>query len=279
MNRGFHRRAFTTVELAAVVVVLFVALLFLPAIMKKQWNASGLDGSLRNIKILLDATAQYRFANAERVPMRGCGYSHGQITGGWDTWNFAGKNCSTFWIGQPFDETAFARPLNAYLPHANIPVPTGYQSTGSGSTWTLNQGIPTLADRASLQIKVCKSPGDVATRQRAWPGTTPGVSCYDDVGTSYHVNMMWWSQTGWPLDFTPHYNAGTERMRRLGTVDLARPFGWISDQTATVVASGGNIPGEFGGANMSVTGFLTGDAAYLHITGLTGADYTFLLKP
>jgi type II secretory pathway pseudopilin PulG len=275
-------RAFTAVELAVVIIVLAAVMLLLPAMMRQQWNASGLDGSLRNVKILLDATAQYRFANAERVPMRGCGYGLGHITGGWDTWNFAGKNCSQFWVGGAFDESAYSRFLNSYLPHANIPVPSGYTNTGSGSTWNFNDGTPTAADRVSFQMKVCKSPGDVTTRQRNWPLATPGVSCYDDVGTSYLLNMKWWDQPG-ASDFTLHYNNGTDKIRLIGFNDQARPFAWLNDQTADIVANNSSaftMQGEFGGVNMSVLGFLTGDASYLQITPAagTGAEYTFYLK-
>lgn len=280
-----YRRAFTAVELAAVLVTLLVVLLFAPALMKKQWNASGLKASLRNLHILLDVTAQYRAANSDRVPMRGCGYQQGQITGGWDTWNFAGKNCSTFWLGGPFDESAYSRALNAYLPHTNIPIPTGYVNTGSGATWNFQDGTPSNLDRLTFQMKVCKSPGDVATRQRVWPNITPGVSCYDDVGTSYHINMDWWDHgSGWPSNFTQHFNAGTELIRRIRGQDNARPFAWLTDQNAMIIASSQpnfTMQGEFGGTNMSTLGFLAGDADYMQITPNTGngQGYTFWLKP
>lgn len=282
------RRAFTLCELVVVVVLLALVLL-LPGLMRRNWNASGLDGSLNNVRQLLAATAQYRMDNADRVPMRGCRYTQG-VMSAWDTWNSFGKNCSTYWLAMGsssgFDEHAYGRPLNRYLPFAtHIPRPAGYVNTGSGNTWTFIGGTITAQQRAALQNRVCQSPGDRATRQRDWPNATPGVSGYDDVGTSYVLNMKWWPQVGWPSNFTQHFNAGTERIRNLRPDDYDRPFAWIHDQTADVVFNFVNaqskVKGEFGGVNKSVMGFLTGDADYLTVTPRAGygIGYTFLLDP
>jgi type II secretory pathway pseudopilin PulG len=276
---------FTKVELVAVLVVLSLAVL-LPGLMRERWNGDGLTQSLNNVRQLLSACAAYRMDNAKRVPMRGCAYSLGQITGGWDTWNFAGKNCNAFWqtsYGGPFDESAYGRPLNAYLFHDPIPQPPGYVNTGSGATWTFNDGTPTSAQRASLQIKVCRSPGDLQSHEQNWPLATPGITCYDDIGTSYMVSMNWWDESWLPGDFTLRYNAGTEAIRHLGP-KVTQPFAWISDENGQLISQGSSnyvLPGQFGGDNMSVLGFLTGNAAYLHITAGAGAGngYTFLLQP
>ncbi len=279
------RRAFTISELVVLIVLLALVLL-LPGLMKQRWNGAGLDVSMNNVRQILAATAHYRLDNAGRVPMRGCGYSQGMITGGWDTWSSFGKNCSLYWQSGPFDESAYGRPLNTYLPgHPRIQRPAGYINTGSGSTWTFNDGTPTTQERASLQIPVCKSPGDVGTRQRTWPILFAGVSAYNDVGTSYFTNMKWWDQPGWPSNFTQRFNAGTDRIRTLQPNDVERPFAWIHDQVADVVANtfgaGFQMKGEFGGVNKSVMGFLTGDADYLTVTPFagTGTGYTFLLRP
>jgi len=279
------RRGFTLIELA-VVIILLLALLLLPGLMRQRWNGAGLDVSMNNVRQILAATAHYRLDNAGRVPMRGVPYSNGIITGGWDTWNAFGKNCSSWWIGQAFDESAYSRPLNSYLtPHERIPRPSGYLNTGSGSTWNFRPGTPTALQRQSFQLPVCKSPGDLATRQRNWPNPTPGISAYDDVGTSYTLNFVWWGQPGWPSNFTQQFNAGTERIRTLQPNDTERPYAWIHDQVAEVVASihspGFQIKGEFSGINKSVMGFLTGDVDYLTVTpgAGSGVGYTFLLRP
>jgi type II secretory pathway pseudopilin PulG len=273
------------IELAMIAVIAIVlAMILLPA-MKQRWNADGQSVSINNNRWILAACAEYRLDHADRVPMRGSGYSNGQITGGWDTWSFAGKNCNVWWLSGPFDESAYSRFLNPYLQANVIPVPPGYANTGSGATWTFQDGIPTAQQRATYQVKACRSPGDVTTRQRSWPNPTPGVSCYDDVGSSYHVNMMWWDQPGWPSSFTGRYNAGTLAISGIqGKFGVRRPsdFAWITDQVGTVVPNlfSGTVEGEFGGANMSVIGYLDGRAAYTPlVTGASfGPGYTFLLQ-
>lgn len=278
-------RAFTMIELVMVLVIFtLLAHLMLP-VMKQRWNADGLSQSLNNVRQILQATGQYRLASADRVPMRACGYSGGQITGGWDSWNFAGKNNSQFWIGSAFDESAYGRFLNPFLQAEVAAVPAGYVNTGSGSTWTFNDGTPTFAQRESFQVPVCKSPGDLATRQRQWPNPTAGISAYDDVGTSYFLNMRWWTSPGSPpANFTARYNAGTQAIN----TTVRGPFGirptndfvWIHDQTADVVSNlNGIVQGEFGGRNMSVAGYLDGRCAYLQIANnaMSGPGYTFAI--
>ncbi len=284
MTERHLRRGFTLNELVVLIVLLALVLL-LPGLMKQRWNASGLDVSLNNVRQILQATAQYRLDNAGRTPMRGCRYSAGMITGGWDTWNAFGKNCDSFWQsygGGVFDESARGRALNSYLQSQSAPVPTGYLNTGAGATWSFNSGTPTPAQRLSFEVKKCRSPGDVATRQRTWPIPTPGVSNYNDVGTSYLLNMKWWDQPGLPANFTQRYNAGTEKIRVMPSLRsgsrASETFAWISDSIGNVVANTtGNSTGEFGGTNMSVLGFLSGHAAYTTLTpgALSGPGYTF----
>ncbi len=288
------RRGFTLSELVVILVVL-VLLLLLPGLMKERWNADGLSVSLNNVRQIMTATAHYRLDNAGRVPMRGCGYLQWRITGGWSTWNAFGKNNSDYWQGAFngfFDESAHSRLLNSYLQPQIAPEPPSYMNTGAGTSsttfplpggWTFNHGTPTLSQRQSFTMKMCRSPGDVATRQRSWPNTTPGVSTYEDVGTSYLLNMRWWAQAGLPGDFTLRYDAGTNSIRNLpqkyfGQADR-ETFVWCTDPTADVVASsaGISIPGEFGGTNMSVLGFLSGYAAYTQVGGMSGPGYTFAI--
>lgn len=282
---ALHRRAFTLIELVMVgVIFALITMLLIPA-MRQRWNADGLSNSLNNVRQILVACGQYRLDDACRVPARACRYSNGQITGGWDTWNFAGKNCQSYWAsasGGVFDESAYSRFLNPYLQASLAPIPPGYINTGSGSTWTFNDGTPTEAQRQSFQVRVCRSPGDIATRQRAWPNATPGISCYNDVGTSYHLTMQWWSQPGGPSNFTSRYNAGMQAISGIGGIFGPRPpsdFVWIQDQMGAIVANstGANFTGEFGEINRSVSGFLDGRSTYLAMTpgAMSGPGYTF----
>jgi type II secretory pathway pseudopilin PulG len=285
MSHPSNRRGFTLTDLI-VVLVIFMLVLLLPGVMKQRWNAGALTQSLDNVRHILAACGQYRLDHAWRVPMRCSRYTNGN-GGGWDTWNYAGKNCNEFWyggLGGSFDESAYGRVLNPYIQSGFIPVPAGYVNVGTGSTWTFNEGTPTAAQRSSFQVKACRSPGDVATRQRSWPVPTPGTSTYNDIGTSYVLNMKWWEQAGPPPLFTLHYNAGTEKISGLARNGIANraaeTFVWISDTTAEVVAnSNWTVTGEFGGLNRSVLGFLSGSAAYKTVIpqAMSGPGYTFAI--
>lgn len=279
------RRGYTLVEAAAVVVVLAIIACILLPMADRARLGDGLAVSLNNVRTILVAQQVYTEDHAGQIPMRGHGYANGQITGGWDTWNFGGKNCSQFWqtyASGVFDEPAYARPLAQYLTDVRIHRPVGYTNTGSGSTWNFVPGTPSASDRQSLEIEVFRSPRDQATRQRLWPNPTNGVSAYDDVGTSYFLNIKWWDQQDLaPLGFTARFNEGVRRVA-LTAGHTPSSYVWIHDQVADVVSTGSpstRVKGEYGGVNMSVLGFIDGRAEYRQVTPsvLSGPGYTFLL--
>lgn len=270
------RRAFAIGELAAgIAVVVVVGALLLPLGARSR-NASGLDQSVHNVATLMRATLMYHADEAGRAPMRGARYSNSQLSG-WDTWNFGGKNCDIYWAsanGGLFDESAYARPLNRYLPTARIPRPANYLSTPT----SFHPGTPTPAQRLSLQIDIFRSPGDVATRQRQWPSPTLTVTGYNDVGTSYLLNMKWW---GHPSigggSFTQQFSNGANRVG-LALGGATPDYVFINDQIADVVGAGVQATGEFGGANRSVLGFADGRVRYMMVVpgAFSGPGYTFI---
>ena len=270
MPNVVRRRGFTLIELLVVIAIIALLIgILLPALGRAR-NAGRLALSLNNCRQLLIGQATYRFDKKDAVPMRGRGYAAGQITGGWDTWVYGGKNCSKFWQtynGGAFDEPAYSRPSNPYLyPDIAIDQPPGYVSTGGGSTWNYTPGAPSDQDREALQMPVFKSPGDRATCQRAWPTPDPSISSYDDVGTSYHLNMKWWDQPGLPTAFTAKYNEGVRRIKLASEFDPTNKFVWIHDQTTDIVANAAQnsvgYMGEFGEKNKSVHAYLDGRVTY-----------------
>jgi prepilin-type N-terminal cleavage/methylation domain-containing protein len=280
------RRGFTLIETVVALAMIVGLLVVLLPMGKSVRNADGMRDSILNVQQILIARAMYSEDHADQIPMRGSRYQNGQLSG-WDTWHFGGKNPSSIWrelYGGVFDESAYSRPLNAYLrtDGSRIPKPVGYLNTGSGSTWNFLPGNATNPQRASLKIPVFKSPGDVATRQRNWPNPTPGVSCYDDVGTSYLLNMKWWDQPGLPSQFTARFNEGVNRIRLIANNPSPNTFVWVHDQIADLLVNSGPgavIQGEFGGNNRSVLGFIDGRADYMQVTpGVSsGTGYTFFI--
>jgi hypothetical protein len=268
------------IELAMVlaVAVLLMAML-LPAARRARTN-SGLGQSVSNLQQIMVAAIMYHFDHAGQAPMHASRYSNGQLSA-WDTWSNGGKNCDVYWMqSQPlFDDSAYSRPLNAYLQNVRIPRPPNYVNTGSGSTWTFNSGTPTAAQRAGLQIGVFQSPGDHLTRERQWPTANTTISLYNDVGCSYITNMAWWGQPGYPPSFTAMYNEGT---RRVGLAfDGANPnYVFMGDGNLDYIPYNAQYtaPGEFGKANASVCGFVDGRVIYLGLTpgAVTGPGYTLL---
>jgi prepilin-type N-terminal cleavage/methylation domain-containing protein len=283
-------RAFTLIELLVVIAIIALLIgIVLPALSKAR-NASRITISLNNTRQMMLGVATYRSEKKDQVPMRMCGYLNGRLGnnggGAWDTWHYGGKNCDVFWqtyVAAGFDEHAYTRPLNDYLYSGlSLEKPAGYVNTGVGTStstvgdprfWTLNRGTLLPAQRDAVQMPAYRSPGDKATKQRAWPQETPGITSYDDVGTSYHINMKWWDQvTNPPLpgDQVHRFDAGVRRIRLASEFDPTNKFVWIHDQTADVVANQGSGPiplrpqfmGEFGEKNKSVMGYLDARAEY-----------------
>ena len=122
-----------------------------------------------------------------------------------------------------------------------------------------------------------KSPGDRSTIQGTIEGIpygtpNPNRSSYDDVGTSYHFNVKWWSAPdiraiqSQPNGFTLAFNEGVRRERLASEFDPSGKFVWIHDQISDVVSNFGDTMGEFGDKNKSVHAYLDGHCQYNKVT-------------
>ncbi len=260
------RAGFTLIELLVVIAIIALLIgILLPAIGRAR-NQGRIAISLSNIRQIVGAMYSYRTELKDKMPQR-LSYHASKAVSGWDTWSYGGKNCSLWWktgYGRAFDESAYSRPINPYVyPEIDIPRPADWNPPFGG--------YPTDEERDLLNLNVFRSPGDKVTYQRNWPTYTPGISSYDDVGTSYHTNMKWFDymRIVVGLAFVPAFEEGVRRMANASEMDPSK-FVWINDQTADVVANTApagawinGIVNEYGDRNKAVMGFLDGHASYV----------------
>ncbi len=287
-----RKRAFTLIELLVVIAIIALLIGILLPSLGRARNSARSTISLSNLRQIMIGHIQYRTTNADQVPMRGTTYRNGKLPpAAWDTWFHGGKNVDSaadnlqiIYAGSPFDELAYWRPLNAFVaPDVQIEQPTSFKNNGSGSTWDFVQGKITQDQRKKLQMPAFKSPGDRVSYQgdKTGSGTSAygfaskyGGSSYDEVGTSYHMNIKWWDQPSIQRsEVTAQYDAGVQRVRVNAETDPRNKFVWIHDQTSDLVANISSVrnpafydtqkvPGEFGDPNKSCMAFLDGRAEY-----------------
>ena len=169
----------------------------------------------------------------------------------------------------PYPRGSRPKPLNAYLyPDVALDQPTGFVSTGVVGHWTFSHGNASDLDRQNLEMPAYRSPGDKITVQRSPYGAlVPGLSSYDDVGTSYHFNIKWWDQPDVAsLGFTQRFEEGVRRERLSSEFDPTNKFVWIHDQVSDIVSNTSDpllkYVGEFGDINKSVHAYLDGHVLY-----------------
>jgi hypothetical protein len=142
--------------------------------------------------------------------------------------------------------------------------------------------------RTLQNFETFKSPGDKATSITGTQGDpatpvngqlfNPQMSQYQDTGTSYFMNSIWfvyWSRNNTPqpgesgAKFWQRLEARGFNVMNSSMVEPSR-FVILFDKTTSAFVDDAlpNIEGEFGGRNMSIMSFLDGHASYTELVRL-----------
>lgn len=177
------------------------------------------------------------------------------------SWTFQGKNCNgDNWYGDPygFDFPAYWRPLNAYL------------ADDLGERPTTRFGLPRDSEsRRNFKLDVCRDPSDKQSHQwYNWPLPRPqAISCYDDVGTSYHLNFAWFLDL-WRRQSMPFGRAWVLGKQRFKLADAFQPSRMVAagDEYMDIVTNNEDprafIKNGYGDYNRGILLFLDGHALY-----------------
>lgn len=292
MNRSRQAKGFTLIELLVVIAIIALLISILLPALGKARKAGQMAVSMSNMRQLGVGMATYRDSNKDRLPLfvqkanRGFTTKEGDGGVGWVTWSMAGKNNAgvpNWMTGQDSfgDVEAADRPMNAYIyPEVTWDAPPAVDS-GAGRMKATDSG-------RKQEAKVFKDPSDKIGHQQTWGvPNRDGLSCYDDVGSSYHYNAKWWDQLAKITQFVNRFEFGVKRMQLADSFNPAK-FAWANDEYADITVNKTSekavVINGYGDANRSILGFLDGHAAYLPIypgkrpISYTNDKYTFVFE-
>lgn len=285
-------RAFTLIELLVVIAVITVLIAIIAPSLDRARESGLRTAALSNAHQIGIAGAAYQHDSKDALPFtpvyrRGMasGPDSGPLEGaGLCPWSFAGKNNDAWWAGREFDIEAADRPLNPYI--------------ASGSTFPAPDAPATLGatdpDRKVLDLPALHIRGFEDSLERSWatapgadPTAIPGLTTYDDVGTSYLLNLRWidrFAPTPDPLERL-RVASGSLRSAMAGssTSGIAPSrFVWFTDQSGEAVpraSAGFGWNNAFDDDNRAILGFADGHSAYLPVKSgvMSTKDYSLTL--
>ncbi|MFN0010348.1 MAG: type II secretion system protein [Phycisphaerales bacterium] len=279
-----RKPAFTLIELLVSISIIGVLVSLLAPALARVRSAARQAKSLSNLRQVGIATGEYMSANRNSPPFIPVyNWNRNSPLPGWETnlnmvkgfctWTWAGKNNAQWWYddaaAKRWDFAAQRRPLNLYLGEYPFTRPANYDNFTEHHL------------RKEYEIPVLQDPTDRETYQREWwlnadrPKSTPGISSYDDVGTSYHFQLKWLDTAqelmGKAKANLPHYTFRFGlRLLRIGVDSQPALQLLANDQYADAVAnaraSDYRIVNGYGDVNQSVMLFFDLHAAYRRVT-------------
>ncbi len=246
------RRGFTLIELLVVVAIIALLIsILLPSLSEAKEQAK-VARCLSNYRQLMVATTTYFMDWNDSFPYQILG------TQGICTWTYGGKTSDDYWRYEYSPIVFFIRvedrPLNRYL-------------MGTEPEPDIMDGEEIIK---RTEIPVLECPSDSQTHQNMFrnPAEQPrGLSCYDDVGTSYHYNLhslddtnkepsWYWQQNGWEILGKLLTKHALAKQVSTYTMFLEDPMDWSFFETTQEI---GNHK-RFSKHNV---GFLDGHAKYM----------------
>jgi prepilin-type N-terminal cleavage/methylation domain-containing protein/prepilin-type processing-associated H-X9-DG protein len=268
-HRSHGRRAFTLIEVLVVIAIIALLIsILLPSLRRARvegWKTI----SMSNSRSIGQAGAMYQSDNKGVLPIVPTGVPVPPNINGFITWGGWGKFTGTFWAiggGGIFDIAPNRRPLNSYLYAGPLPV------AQDGNV-----------QRGGFQMVGLRDPSDKIGHQQTWDAFDPsfgvanpnadGSSCYNDVGTSYLVQIKWFFQTRDYLvrtqgtgSWTRAWHFGVNRIKT-GDSYLPSRFIWANDEycdiTINQYSSTAMVKNGYGDTNRSVVTFLDGHVRYM----------------
>ncbi|MBL8747411.1 MAG: DUF1559 domain-containing protein [Phycisphaerae bacterium] len=259
----FRRRGFTMIELLVVVAIIAVLIGILLPALRGARESSRLAQCMNNVRQI--SVGAMLYADDQRDGMWPV-IPTWEIPNGdteFDSWKYGGKTADNYWItayGGRLRHPINIRKLNPYVePDA-----------------TLRDNSQNK--RSELPVFACPSDNGTYQRQNWFPprpgfGKDPRISCYDDVGTSYHMNTKWFREAINESNRYPGTSGGRSKQAvwlatkfqfKQASMTAPSRFIWLHDQTMDVAAIASlKVKGDHGEWSRSSAAFQDGHVEYI----------------